>query len=140
MIGKRAVQLSLAMVIWILAAKSAICQSPSKVDQRQAEQACYPVDQIINTLAKNVSRGKNTNSESTIITAIRRRTVCSWPTADELSKIRNAGGSERLIDAVEAASPALALSASRPQPDVITPKQGRLTVTCESFDCSVSID
>jgi hypothetical protein len=133
----------LVIVSWVMTTQSGICQSPPRVDQRQADQTCYPVDQIIVGLGKNVDHNKNTYSESTLIASIKQRTVCSRPTASELGKIRSAGGSEKLIDAVEAASPAPLLSAPAPpcpQPEVVAPKQGRLTVTCSLVDCNVFVN
>ena len=129
---------ALIVVSWISTTQSAICQS-----QRQADQTCYPVDQVIIGLGKNVDRNKNTYPESTLIAAIKQRTVCSRPTASELSKIRSAGGSEKLIDALEAASPAPLLAAPAPpcpQPDAAALKQGRLTVTCSPVDCNVFVN
>jgi hypothetical protein len=129
---------ALVIVSCVSTTQSAICQS-----QRQADQTCYPVDQVIVGLGKNTDRNKNTNPESTLIASIKQRTVCSRPTASELSKIRSAGGSEKLIDALEAASPAPLLAAPAPpcpQPEAVTPKQGRLTVTCSPVDCNVFVN
>ena len=133
----------LVIVAWVSTTQSGICQSPPRVDQRQADQTCYPVDQVIIGLGKNVDRNKNTYSESTLIASIKQRTICSRPTASELVKIRSAGGSEKLIDAMEAASPAPLLSAPAPpcpQPEAAAPKHGRLTVTCSLVDCNVFVN
>src|ERR1700689_2457452 len=144
MAGNRAVRLlPLVIVAWVSTTHSAICQSPSRADQRQADQTCYPVDQIIIGLDKNAGRTKNTYSESTLIASIKQRTVCSRPTASDLGRIRSDGGSEKLIDAIEAASPAPLLSAPVPpcpQPEAAAPKQGRLTVTCSLVDCNVFVN
>jgi hypothetical protein len=133
----------LVIVAWVSTIPSGICQSPPRVDQRQADQTCYPVDQVVIGLGKNADRNRNAYSESTLIASIKQRTVCSRPTASELGKIRNAGGSEKLIDAMEAASPAPLLSAPVPpcpQPEAAAPKQGRLTVTCSLVDCNVFVN
>jgi hypothetical protein len=90
-----------------------------------------------------VDRNKTAYSESTLIASIKQRTVCSRPTASELGKIRSAGGSEKLIDAMEAASPAPLLAAPAPpcpQLEAVAPKQGRLTVTCSLVDCNVFVN
>jgi hypothetical protein len=144
MVGNWAARFFLLVIVaWVSTTQSGICQSSPRVDQRQADQTCYPVDQVITGLGKNVDRNKNTYSESTLIASIKQRTVCSRPTASELSKIRSAGGSEKLVDAMEAASPAPLLAAPAPpcpQPEAVAPKQGRLTVTCSSVDCNVFVN
>src|SRR3984885_3161004 len=144
MAGNRTARfLPLVIVAWASTTQSGICQSPPRGDQRQADQTCYPVDQIIIGLDKNAGRNKNTYPESTLIAAIKQRTVCSRPTASELSKIRSDGGSDKLIDAIEAASPAPLLFAPVPpcpQPEAAAPKQGRLTVTCSLVDCNVFVN
>jgi hypothetical protein len=144
MFGNRAARFfPLVIVSWVSTTQSGICQSPPRVEQRQADQTCYSVDQIIAGLGKNVDRNKSTYSESPLIASIKQRTVCSRPTASELGKIRSAGGSEKLIDTMEAASPAPLLSVAAPpcpQPEVVAPKQGRLTVTCSPVNCNVFVN
>ena len=145
MIANRSTQFSLLIVFWLSTTRYVTCQSLSKSDQLQAAQTCYPIDQIVDTLVKHTGRNKNTYPEPNLIAAVKRRTVCSRPTADELDKIRSAGGSGKLIDAIEAASPPPPPTHPSPpppclQPAVVVPKQGRLTVTCELVDCSVFVN
>jgi hypothetical protein len=148
MLSNRSVRFSLVVVFWLCATQSVTCQSLSKSEQRQPAQSCYPVDQIIDALVKYAGRNKNANPELSLITAVKRRTVCSRPTRDELSKIRTTGGSDKLIDAIEAAAPPPPPGPTlpspppppRPQPAAVTPKQGRLTVTCALVDCTVFVN
>lgn len=118
------------------------CQPTSRGDGHQGAEACYPVDQIVNTLAKSVSRNKNVRFESALIATIQTRTVCSRPSSGELDRLRNAGGSDKLIEAIEGAAPPSppAEAPPRPQPEVPTLTQGRLTVRCAHVECTVLVN
>jgi hypothetical protein len=139
--GNQFARFWLTIAFCILATGVLTAQSPTGADQHETASTCYPLDQIISALRKSVGRSKTASFESALITTIKRRTVCSRPTASELGKIGNAGGTDKLIDAIESVAPAppqfLEPAPPCPQPELPTPHQGQLTVSCAPVDCRV---
>jgi hypothetical protein len=115
-----------------------------RVEAPSADETCYPLDQIIDALTNSKDRNKPAPSESTLVERFKRRTVCSRPSLDDLNRIRRAGASARLIDALEAASPVgvIPTPTTPACPDLkpADPKPGRLTVTCAPVDCLVLVN
>jgi hypothetical protein len=149
MTANKSVGYLLAFMAWSALSKPLIGQRPSQPASRQSNPSCYPVEEIANALANYTARHKTSYPESTLITEIRNRTVCSRPTVEELDKIRRAGASAKLLEAIESAAPptlASATSAPAPpssaQPCLQPPpsKPGRLTVTCADVDCNVFVN
>ncbi len=144
MTGNQSVGSLLVFIACIALSKPLIGQAPSQPASRRSTQSCYSVEEIANTLVGYTARHNTSYPESTLITEIKSRTVCSRPTVEELDKIRRAGAPAKLIEAIESAAPPTpAPSPSAPAQPCLQPppsKLGRLTVACAEVDCNVFIN
>jgi hypothetical protein len=143
--GNQSVGSLLAFIACISLSKPLIGQAPSQPASRRSDQSCYSFEEIANTLVSYSARHKTSYPETALIAEIKNRTVCSRPTIEDLDKLRQAGASAKLVEALESAAPppALAPAASASAQPCLQPppsKLGRLTVACAAVDCNVFIN
>lgn len=86
-------------------------------------------------------KDRNKFNEFRLISLIAKQGLSFVPTEEDLNAFRKKGGSEKLIEAIQAARKGEEVAVPPPPPPPPpAPKEGRLMVTCEPAECDVSIN
>jgi hypothetical protein len=121
-----------------------VCHGFQTIQQHEsAPSQPIPLDGVLNWLKEyGKTRGSYALYEPGFISRIGKVGISFQPTPEVLDKIRSAGGSEKLVNAINAPPK----PAETKAPDAVTKveepppvKQGRLMVTCEPVDCNVFV-
>jgi len=82
-------------------------------------------------------KSPNTYPQAGLIKDVKERGLCVAPTPAEIERIREAGASQELIDAIVPPAPSPPQPVSRPTLTPAPKKEGHLRVLCQPVDCKV---
>src|ERR1039458_4690674 len=119
-----------------------LCTVPGNITwaQQRPSNKCVSVKNILDYLALH-RKSPNTFGLAAPLKDVRERGFCSRPSPDEMNRIRKAGASPELIDAIDpptaSTAPSVATGPSPAPPP--PPKEGRLHIVCQPVDCNATV-